>query len=170
MVPYARCDLRREQVATGGLEEFQHRLVFERGRVGEVDHHLRTGQGLLEPLASDGVDAAMGRGGEDLVSALTQNGDGLRADQAGAADDDDFHSLPSLVDDWRPSNANTQDRKNPDLNARVCKPAIKTNTDASVRNTPLTVPNSSKRGSRGICSLAKCSGSQAFSVLGATLN
>ena len=26
----------------------------------------------------------------------------LRADQAGAADDDDLHSLPSLVDDWRP--------------------------------------------------------------------
>jgi hypothetical protein len=36
------------------------------------------------------------------VAALAQNGDGLRADQAGAADDDDLHGLPSLVDDWRP--------------------------------------------------------------------
>jgi hypothetical protein len=38
------------------------------------------------------------------VAALAQNGDGLRADQAGAADDDDLHGLSSLVDDWRPSN------------------------------------------------------------------
>jgi hypothetical protein len=38
------------------------------------------------------------------VAALAQNGDGLRADQAGAADDDDLHSLPSLVDDWSPLN------------------------------------------------------------------
>ena len=35
------------------------------------------------------------------MAALAQNGDGLRADQAGAANDDDIHSLPSLVDDWR---------------------------------------------------------------------
>jgi hypothetical protein len=33
------------------------------------------------------------------VAALAQNGDGLRADQAGATDDDDLHGLPSLVDD-----------------------------------------------------------------------
>src|SRR5437763_9451820 len=68
-------------------------LSFKRGRIGEVDHHLCAGQGLLEPLA--------GRCGDDLVAALAQNGDGLRADQAGAADDDDLHGLPSLVDDWR---------------------------------------------------------------------
>jgi hypothetical protein len=29
------------------------------------------------------------------VAALAQNGDGLRADQARAADDDDLHGLPS---------------------------------------------------------------------------
>ena len=29
MVPNARRGLRREKVAAGGLEEFQHRLVFE---------------------------------------------------------------------------------------------------------------------------------------------
>src|SRR5260370_10734681 len=55
----------------------------------------------LTPLAGDGVDAAIGRGGDDLVAALAQNGDGLRADQASATDDDDFHGVPSLVDDWR---------------------------------------------------------------------
>src|SRR6266403_1856004 len=71
---------------------------------GEFDHHLRAGHGLFEALAGDGVDAGIGRGGDDLVAALAQNGDGLRADQAGAADDDDLHGLPSLVDDWRPSN------------------------------------------------------------------
>ena len=50
-------------------------------RIGEVDHHLRARQGLFEPLAGD------------LVAALAQNGDGLRADQASSADDDDLHGL-----------------------------------------------------------------------------
>ena len=36
------------------------------------------------------------------MAALAQNGDGLRADQAGAADDDDLHGFTSLVDGWRP--------------------------------------------------------------------
>jgi hypothetical protein len=36
------------------------------------------------------------------VAALAQNGDGLRADQAGAPDDDDLHGFTSLVDDRRP--------------------------------------------------------------------
>jgi hypothetical protein len=29
MVPDTRCGLRREKVAPGGLEEFQHRLLFK---------------------------------------------------------------------------------------------------------------------------------------------
>ena len=41
--------------------------------------------------AGNAVDAAFGRGGDDLVAALAQNGDGLRADQAGAAHHDDLH-------------------------------------------------------------------------------
>jgi hypothetical protein len=61
---------------------------------------LRTGQGLFEHFAGY-VDAAFGRGGNDLVAALAQNRDGLRADQAGAADDDDLYGLPTLVDDCR---------------------------------------------------------------------
>jgi hypothetical protein len=60
---------------------------------GEVDHHLRASQGPFKPLAGDGVDAALGRGGDDLVAALAQNGDGLRANQSGAADDDDLHGF-----------------------------------------------------------------------------
>src|SRR6516165_751760 len=113
MVPDARRGLRREKVAPGGLEELQHRLVFKRGRVGEVDHHLRAGHGLFEALAGDGVDAATGRAGDDLVAALAQNGDGLRADQAGAADDDDLHGSPSLVTTEMGSNAwpNIADRE-----------------------------------------------------------
>src|SRR6185312_8633236 len=93
MVPDAGCGLRREKVAPGGLEELQHRLVFKRGRIGEVDHHLRAGHGLFDALAGDGVDAAIGRCGDDLVAALAQNGDGLRADQARAAYDDDLHVM-----------------------------------------------------------------------------
>src|SRR5439155_24736146 len=44
----------------------------------------------------DAVNAAFGRGGGDLVAALAQNGDGLRANQAGPADDDDLHGLTPL--------------------------------------------------------------------------
>src|SRR5262249_45388528 len=77
---------------------------------------------VFEPLAGGGVAAAMGEAGDDLVPALAQNGDGLRADQASAADDDDLHGLPSLVDDCRPLNANTSEKKS-GLNARAsCKP------------------------------------------------
>src|SRR5438046_5580948 len=36
----------------------------------------------------------IGRGGDDLVAALAQNGDDLRADQACSADNDDLHSEP----------------------------------------------------------------------------
>ena len=50
-----------------------------------------TGQGLKETLAGEGVDAGVWRGRDDFVAALSQDGDGLRADQAGAADDDDLH-------------------------------------------------------------------------------
>src|SRR5438094_7527794 len=95
MVPDTSGALRREKVAPGGFEEFQHRPVFKRGRIGKVDHYLRAGHGLFEALAGDGVDAALGRGGDDLVAALAQSGDRLRADQAGAADDDDLHGLLS---------------------------------------------------------------------------
>jgi hypothetical protein len=93
MVPDAGSRLRREKIAPGSLEKFQHRLVFKRGRIGEVDYHLGAGHGFFDALPGDGVDAAIGRGGDDLVAALAQNGDGLRADQAGAADDDDLHGF-----------------------------------------------------------------------------
>src|SRR3954469_22390129 len=38
----------------------------------------------------------LGRCGDALVAARAQEGDSLRADQAGAADHDDLHDLPSL--------------------------------------------------------------------------
>src|SRR5262249_18465726 len=97
MVPDARYGLRREKVAAGGLEEFQHRLVFERGRIGEVDHHLRAGQGLDEPLAGHRVDARVWRSRNALVTLLLQLRDALGADQAGSADNDDLHGLTSLT-------------------------------------------------------------------------
>src|SRR5215467_12576647 len=50
----------------------------------------------LSPLAGDGVDAAFGRAGDDLVTLFAQNGNGLRADQAGASDNDNLHGLPRL--------------------------------------------------------------------------
>src|SRR5262249_20892987 len=42
------------------------------------------------PCSSTGI----GRAGDGLVAALAQNGDGLRADQASAADSDDLHCEP----------------------------------------------------------------------------
>src|SRR6185312_9816293 len=101
-MPDAGFLLRREKVALGSLEEVHDGLVFERWRIGEVDHDLCAAQGPFEPLAGDGVDARIWRGRENLVTARAQNGDGLRTDQAGAADDYDLHDLPSLPDDWRP--------------------------------------------------------------------
>jgi hypothetical protein len=54
------------------------------------------------------------------VAAPAQNGDGLRADQAGAADDDDLHGVPSLIDDWRPSNGfDCKCGRHPNLNVRA---------------------------------------------------
>src|SRR5215813_13952320 len=108
MMANARRSLRRMKVAPGGLEEFQHRLVFKGGRIGEVDHHLCAGQSLSEPCARDGIDAALGRGCHRLVTAFAQKGDSLRANQAGSADYDDFHSLPPHVDDWRTLNRNVR--------------------------------------------------------------
>src|SRR6267142_4379688 len=136
MVPDAGRGLRREKIAAGGLEEFQHRLVFKGGRIGEVDHHLRAGHGLFEALAGDAVDAGLGRGGDGLVAALAQNGDGLRADQAGTADDDDLHGLPSLVDDVTVKWGRMQMRTTAEQNEK----SVTTDTEASVLNTPLAGP------------------------------
>jgi hypothetical protein len=42
-MPYAGFLLGGEQVAGGSFEEFQHRLVFERRRIGKIHDHLRSG-------------------------------------------------------------------------------------------------------------------------------
>src|SRR6516165_10427312 len=93
-MPDAFCDLRREKVALRSLEELQHRLVFKGGRISEIGHSLRAGQGLFWPFASEGVDAGIWRGRDALVAAGAQDCDGLRSDQASAANDDDLH-VPS---------------------------------------------------------------------------
>ena len=71
MMPDARDSLGRQKIAPGGLEEFEHRLVLERGRIGEVDNRFSSDHGHREALAGDAVDAVPGRSGEDLVAALT---------------------------------------------------------------------------------------------------
>src|SRR5262245_44980970 len=91
MVPNAGCGLCREKVAPGGLEEFQHRLVFPRRRVRQVNDNLSSGKRFSQSLTSDGVDAGIGRGSDGIVANLAKNGNGLRADQASAADDYDLH-------------------------------------------------------------------------------
>ena len=73
---------------------------------GELARSITTcapARASLSPSPVMRVDAALGRGGDDLVAALAQNGDGLRADQAGAADDDDLHAHPPLFRAGNPS-------------------------------------------------------------------
>src|SRR5262249_14509627 len=65
------------------------------GRIGEVDHYLRAGQGLVESLAGNRVDACVRRSRDCLVALLLELRDDLGADQAGSADDDDLHDLTS---------------------------------------------------------------------------
>jgi len=81
-----------EEVASRGLEEFHHRLVLERRRIGEVDHHLRASQRVVQALAGESVDTRILGCCEDLVALFPQPFDGLRADQSGAANDNDFHA------------------------------------------------------------------------------
>lgn len=92
MVLHARFGFGFEQVAAGGGEEGQHVVVREGGRVGHVDHHVGAGQHGGQAFAGNGVDAGVGRGGNGVVAALLQDLDGFAADQAGAANNDDFHN------------------------------------------------------------------------------
>src|SRR5215468_9602372 len=64
-------------------------------RIGEVNHHGRVDHGFFEPFTGDGVDAALGRGGNDLVAVLR------RMATAGAADHDDLMLDPFLLDKSR---------------------------------------------------------------------
>jgi hypothetical protein len=88
---HARGFFRGHQVAARRLEEGKHRLVLPRGCVRQIDDDLRAGQRLFQSLARDGVDARVGRGRHDVVAGRAQHLDQLRADEAGAANDDDLH-------------------------------------------------------------------------------
>ncbi len=43
---HARRRFGGQQVLAGGLEEIHDRRILERGRVGEIHHHLRAGERL----------------------------------------------------------------------------------------------------------------------------
>jgi len=59
----------------------------------KVDHHLRAGHGVLEPIASDGVDARIRRSSKCVVTFLFQPRDDLGSDQPCSANNDDLHDL-----------------------------------------------------------------------------
>ena len=80
-----------EQVVGRGREEVERRRVLEVGRVRHVDDDRCAVERRGEPFAGDRVDAEPGRGRDGLVAVLGEPGDDLRADQPGAADDDDLH-------------------------------------------------------------------------------
>ena len=64
--------LRGHQVAARVLEEFEHRLVFPRRRVRQIDDDLCAEERLFQSLARDGVNAGVGRGGDGIVTLLLQ--------------------------------------------------------------------------------------------------
>ena len=84
--------LRGQQVAGRRREEVERRRVLEVGRVRHVDDDRRAVERRGEAFAGDRVDAKSGRGRDRLVALLGELGDDLRADEPGAADDDDLHS------------------------------------------------------------------------------
>lgn len=91
MVLYAGCHFRRHQIPARFLKEFEHGVVLEGGRVREVDNHLGILQCVRQALAGEGVDAGFRGSGNDLMPFLAQALCSLRTDQAGSADDHDFH-------------------------------------------------------------------------------
>jgi len=58
---------------------------------------LRPSHRFGEPLARNGVDAGLRRRGDHVMTGAAQTLDGLRADQAGSADDDDSHGGSSFA-------------------------------------------------------------------------
>ena len=84
---------RREKIAARRLKELHHGLVLERRGVRHVHDDLGVRERFRQPLASDGVDARVRGSGHDLMAALTQSVNDVRADKAAAANDDDFHRL-----------------------------------------------------------------------------
>ena len=75
------------------------------------------------------------------MAALAQNGDGLRADQAGAANDDDLHGYPRLSTSGDPCmGSNASEEKSGPQQACIMQTREAANTEASLLNTPLAVP------------------------------
>ncbi|MNY32492.1 hypothetical protein D3C86_1667120 [compost metagenome] len=89
--------LRRQQVVPGRFKKVQRRMVFERRRVGYVDHHVGIVQRIEQSCTTDDVDAGTGGRRQGFVPQRLQVVAQLAADQASAADDDDFHGRSSVV-------------------------------------------------------------------------
>ena len=64
--------------------------------LGSLNHPVVV-QRLRQTFARDRVDAGIGRGGNDLMPFLAQAHRSLGTDQAGPADDHDFHLLSPLA-------------------------------------------------------------------------
>jgi hypothetical protein len=88
----------RDQVASGCREEVHHGLLFERGRIRDVDDDRCALQHFPEPFAGDRVHAGIGRGRRRLMSVFTKLRHELGSDQSSAADDYEFHSVSSPLE------------------------------------------------------------------------
>ena len=72
MLLHSRSLLGFDQIFSRGLEEIHGCLVPEGRRVGQIDDDLRTFERFRKALASDCVDAGIGRRRKRLMPALGQ--------------------------------------------------------------------------------------------------
>src|SRR5690606_3291886 len=87
-----------QQVARRCREEREGGRPLERGGIGDIDHHVRTPQDVIEPLSGYRVDAGVRRCGQSVVTLHTKTRNDARSDPTRAPDDDDLHdTLRSVV-------------------------------------------------------------------------
>src|SRR5262249_48754454 len=79
-----------------GGEEVHDGLLLERRRVRDVDDDRGALKNVSQSLSGERVDAGVWRCGHGLVTVFPELGDELRADESGAADDDEFHDRGSF--------------------------------------------------------------------------
>jgi hypothetical protein len=97
VVADARGHFCREDVASRGLEELQHRFFGPIRCVRHVDDNPGILERFGQSLAGQRVDARVGRRRHRVVAGLAQLLDELGSDEAGSADHDDLHRAAPLA-------------------------------------------------------------------------
>src|SRR5262249_33791123 len=88
---HSRSLLGFDEIFSRGQEEIHGSLVLEGWRVCQIDDDLRPFDRFGKALASNGVDAGIGRRRKRLMSELGQLAYDLRTDESGPSDYHDLH-------------------------------------------------------------------------------